>query len=71
MNQIVMGHRSGTFVFGWGRIGQTTRRSIFERSCTGFNLIPVSSVGEAVGGVSEAAGDEKIEKRSKEHSTMT
>ena len=26
----------------------------------GFNLIPVSGVGEAVGGVSEAIGDEKI-----------
>ena len=26
----------------------------------GFNQIPVSGVGEAVGGVSEAVGDEKI-----------
>ena len=31
-----------------------------ERSYTGFNLIPASGVGEAVGGISEAAaGDEK------------
>ena len=36
------------------------RRSTPERSSTGFNLIPVSGVGEAVGGVSEAVGDEKI-----------
>ena len=26
----------------------------------GFSLIPVSGVGEAVGGVSEAVGDEKM-----------
>ena len=26
----------------------------------GFDLVPVSAVGEAVGGVSEAVGDEKI-----------
>ena len=37
-----------------------TRRSISERSYTGLNLIPASGVGEAVGGVSEAVGDEKI-----------
>ena len=45
----------------WDRIGQMTRRSIPERSYTGvYNLIPVSGVGEAAGGVSDAAGDEKI-----------
>ena len=38
----------------------------------GFNLIPVSGVGEAVGGVSETASDEKIRGNgSKEHSTKT
>ena len=37
-----------------------TRRSIPERNFTGFNLIPVSGDGEAVGGVSEAAADEKM-----------
>ena len=36
------------------------RRSIPERSCTGVSLIPVSGVGEAVSGVTEAVGDEKI-----------
>ena len=37
------------------------RLSTPERSSTGgFTLIPVSSVGEAVGGVSEAVRDEKI-----------
>ena len=33
----------------WDRIGQMARRSTQERSYTGFNLIPVSGVGEAVG----------------------
>ena len=39
----------------------------------GCNLIPVSGVGEAVGGVNEAVGDEKIGGKggSKEHSTKT
>ena len=44
----------------WDRIGQMTRRSIPQRSYTGFNLIPVSGVGEAVGGASEAVSGEKI-----------
>ena len=34
-----------------------------SRVAHGFRLIPVSGVGEAVGGVSEAVGDEKIRKR--------
>ena len=29
----------------------------------GFNLIPVSGVGEAVGGVSAVVGEEKMRKR--------
>ena len=37
----------------------------------GFNLTPVSGVGEAVGGVSEAVGDEKIGGNGVEHSTKT
>ena len=44
----------------WDRIGQMARRSIPERSSTGVNVIPVSGVGEAVGGVSEAVGDGKM-----------
>ena len=38
----------------------------------GFNLIPLIGVGEAVGGVSEAVGDGKVEGNGpKEHSTKT
>ena len=36
------------------------RQSIPERSCTGFNVIPVSGVGEVDGGVSEVVLEEKI-----------
>ena len=36
------------------------RQSIPERTYTGFHMIPVSGVGEVVGGVSESVGEEKI-----------
>ena len=44
----------------WDRTVQMARQSIPERSCTGFNLIPISGAGEVVGGVSEVVGEEKI-----------
>ena len=45
----------------WDRIGQMTRWSTPRAELhTGFTLMPVSGVREAVSGVSEAVGDEKI-----------
>ena len=63
----------GVITCVWDRTGQMTRRSIPERSYTGgFNLIPVSGVGEAVRCVSEAISERKKEETgSKEHSSMT
>ena len=43
------------------RIGQMPDVSLQSRVAQGFNLIPVSDVGEAVDGVNEAVDDEKIE----------
>ena len=37
----------------WDRTG-------LSEAAQGFNLIPVSGVGEVVGGVSEAVGEQKI-----------
>ena len=45
----------------WDRTGQMARRSTpgLSGAAHGLNLITVSGVGEAVGGVSDAVGDEK------------
>ena len=54
------------------RIGQVADGPLQSGVAQGFNLISVSGVGEAVGGGSEADGDEKIGGNgSKEHSTKT
>ena len=50
----------------WDRIGQIDGQTVLSRAelHTGFNLIPVSGVGEAVGVEKKRGG-------SKEHSTKT
>ena len=44
----------------WDLISQIARRSTPERRCARVYLIPVSGVGEAVGGVNEAVSGERI-----------
>ena len=48
-----------TCVLDWRRAQMDRRSGVAQ----GFNLIPVSDVREAVGGVGEAVGDEKMRRK--------